>query len=56
MKHHLRTTRRLQPLPDGQRRWDRAYQRPLEWAATGATPGCPLTGRLAVNPHEGDHR
>src|SRR5512142_1700399 len=42
MKHDWRTTRRLQPHPDGQRRWDRAYQLILEWAATGTTPGRPL--------------
>src|SRR5918997_4564405 len=39
MRHHWLTTRRLVPHSDGQRRWDRAYQLLLEWAATGAASG-----------------
>jgi len=34
MRHDWRVTRRLEPHPDGQHRWDRAYQPLLEWAAT----------------------
>src|SRR3954454_20455530 len=41
MKHDWRTTRRLLPHPDGQRRWDRAYRLILEWAACGTEPGRP---------------
>ena len=46
MRHDWRVTRRLDPHPDGQRRWDRAYQLLLEWAATEPTPG----PSLASNP------
>src|SRR5262249_13080150 len=38
MKHDWRTNRRLQPHPDGQLRWDRAYQLVLGWAAAGDEP------------------
>src|SRR5512135_133107 len=47
MKHDWRTTRRLQPHPDGQRRWDRAYQLILEWAAANTEPGHPSADGLA---------
>ena len=54
MRHDWRTTRRLEPHPDGQRRWDRAYQLLLEWAATGPAPGRPLASRSrVVDPHAG---
>ena len=51
MRHDWRVTRRLEPHPDGQRRWDRAYQLLLEWAATGPTPGQPLASDPASSIH-----
>lgn len=33
MKRHWQVSRAEQPCPDGQRRWDRAYQLLLDWAA-----------------------
>jgi hypothetical protein len=44
MNHDWRTIRRLEPHPDGQRRWDRAYQLLLEWAAADSAPGRPRPG------------
>src|SRR5262245_37559219 len=37
MKQHWRTRRQTLPQPDGQRRWDRAYQLLLEWTTTSET-------------------
>ena len=51
MKHDWRVTRRLEPHPDGQRRWDRAYQLLLEWAATGPRSGQPLAPDPASSIH-----
>ena len=33
MTHSWQVTRATAPRPDGQRRWDRAYQLLLEWSA-----------------------
>jgi hypothetical protein len=44
--HILRTT---VAHPDGQRRWDRAYQLLLRWADDATAPSQPLT------PQEDDH-
>lgn len=37
MKRHWRIHRQLLPYPDGQRRWDPASQRLLEWTDAGET-------------------
>ena len=33
MKHHWQIRRQLTPYPDGQQRWDRAYQHLLRWTS-----------------------
>jgi hypothetical protein len=61
MKRQWRTRRQVTPYPDGQRRWDRAYQLLLEWttarepaqaiAATANPCAVPLISTaLAVAP------
>ena len=37
MKQQWRTRRQTLPQPDGQRRWDRAYQLLLEWTTPSET-------------------
>jgi hypothetical protein len=34
MKHHWKIRRQLKPYPDGQQRWDRAYQYLLRWTTS----------------------
>jgi hypothetical protein len=44
MKHSWQVTRATAPHPDGDRRWDRAYQLLLEWSAgdpAGPNPTSP---------------
>ena len=51
MKHQWRIRRELQPKPDGQRRWDQAYQHLLQWAQM--TP--PETANVPIpcsQPHQ----
>jgi hypothetical protein len=49
MNHQWRTTRRLVPHPDARRRWDRAYQLLLGWAASGPEPaGDPIPATIAA--------
>ena len=38
MRHQWRLCRTLQEHPDGQRRWDRAYQLLLQWAQAPDVP------------------
>ncbi len=38
MKHQWRLHRQLEPMPDGQQRWDRAYQQILRWSSTASMP------------------
>ncbi len=38
MKPRWHIHRRMTPLPDGQRRWDQAYQWLLEWSRCPAAP------------------
>ena len=38
MKRQWRVRRQTCALPDGQRRWDRAYQTLLAWTATRPSP------------------
>jgi hypothetical protein len=54
MKRDWRVARRLEPRPDGQRRWDRAYQLVLGWAAGGPPPTRPPGTVCAF--HQGDQR
>ena len=37
MKRQWHIQRQLLPMPDGQHRWDRAYQQLLSWAAPAVT-------------------
>lgn len=53
MKRQWRTRRQVLPQPDGQRRWDRAYQLLLAWTtpseaanATADPPPVPLVAAL----------
>ena len=41
MKRQWRTRRILLAAPDGQQRWDRAYQYLLTWTAAGLGPPVP---------------
>lgn len=52
MRHQWRLRRTFQEHPDGQRRWDRAYQLLLQWAqapdTAAAEPG--VSRRLVLHP------
>ena len=57
VKHEWRVRRELKASPDGQRRWDRAYQLLLEWAATGDRPPSSVRREAQEGNHEsGDLR
>ena len=53
VKHAWRVRRELQGSPDGQRRWDRAYQLLLEWTATDGQ--LPSVAQGEVEAQEGKH-
>jgi len=42
MKPQWHIRRQMTPVPDGQQRWDQAYQRLLEWSLCPADPPRPL--------------
>ena len=41
MKHQWCVRRQATPYPDGQQRWDRAYQLLLQWARASGSPALP---------------
>lgn len=46
---HFRLRRQTQPRPDGQQRWDRAYQHLLHWSATPSPLSPPLTSQEDIH-------
>ncbi len=55
MKRQWRTRRVLLATPDGQQRWDRAYQHLLHWTASSLSPPAPPVGgqEMGEVEHEG---
>ena len=58
MHRQWRLRRQTHPVPDGQRRWNQAYQLLVEWTALDdprrAAPCAPASLSVPANP-EGDH-
>ena len=50
MKQQWRTRRQVLPQPDGQRRWDRAYQLLLEWTTPTVRPPDRDGGSVSASP------
>ena len=50
MKRQWRVRRQTHACPDGQRRWNQAYQLLLEWTAPDESPTTPTTA--TVSPPE----
>ena len=52
MKRHWRPRRQLLAAPDGQQRWDRAYQALLSWPEPATREALPATSERGASAHE----
>jgi hypothetical protein len=55
MKRHWQVRRQTAPHPDGQRRWDRAYQLLLQWEQARLMALTPEREQISEPPQEGSH-